>query len=105
MLSYHMNSLTDQEGNLVRVKKGEDLDGEESDGDYFETMPDGTIRLKAGKKKIDINKLSAEDLAKLGIDVKNMSRQEIARILKVCSINKWQSISFVETFHLSTMPS
>ena len=55
----------------------------ESDGDYFEVMPDGTIRLKAGKKKIDINKLTDDDLRRLGIDPRNMTKEEIARRLKV----------------------
>ncbi|KAI0222505.1 hypothetical protein LSAT2_026249 [Lamellibrachia satsuma] len=70
---------SDQHGNLVRVKKGEDV---ESDGDYFEVMPDGTVRLKAGKKKIDINKLTDDDLRRLGIDPRNMTKEEIARKLK-----------------------
>lgn len=55
----------------------------ESDGDYFEVMPDGTVRLKAGKKKIDINKLTDDDLRRLGIDPRNMTKEEIARKLKV----------------------
>ena len=42
---------------------------------------DGKLRLRAGKKKIDINKLTKEDLKALGIDP-NMSKQEIARALK-----------------------
>ena len=46
-------------------------------------MPDGTIRLKAGKKKIDINKLTDDDLRRLGIDPRNMTKEEIARRLKV----------------------
>ena len=58
-------------------------DDPESDGDYFETAPDGTVRLKKGKKKIDINKLKDEDLRKLGIDPDKMTKQEIARKLKV----------------------
>jgi hypothetical protein len=57
---------------------------EEDNGDYFEIGPDGKLRLKAGKKKIDISKLTAEQLKALGIDLKNMSKEEIARILKVC---------------------
>ncbi len=64
----------------------------DSDGDYFETLADGTIRLKKGKKKIDINKLSDDDLRKLGIDPRNMSKQEIARILKVSFPISWDEI-------------
>ena len=59
------------------------LDDPESDGDYFETAPDGTVRLKKGKQKIDINKLKDEDLVKLGLDPTKMTKQEIARALKV----------------------
>lgn len=55
----------------------------ESDGDYFETLADGTVVLRKGKKKIDISKLSEADLRKLGIDPRTMSKEEIARILKV----------------------
>lgn len=53
-----------------------------SKGDYFETTADGKVRLKQGKKKIDLNKLTSDDLRKLGIDP-NVSKQEIARLLKV----------------------
>ena len=63
--------------------RDESADAVESDGDYFEVMPDGTIRLKAGKKKIDINKLTDDDLRRLGIDPRNMTKEEIARRLKV----------------------
>jgi len=42
---------------------------------------DGKLKLRAGKTKIDINKLSKEDLKALGIDP-NMSKQDIARALK-----------------------
>ena len=56
----------------------------EDDGNYFETMPDGTVRMKRGKRKIDISKLTKDDLRKLGIDP-NMSKQDIARALKVCT--------------------
>ena len=59
------------------------ISDDDSDGDYFEIDPDGNIRLKAGKKKIDISKLSEEQLRQLGIDLKTMSKEEIARILKV----------------------
>ena len=55
----------------------------ESDGDYFELDEHGNLVLKKGKKKIDISKLSEEDLKRLGIDPRTMSKQEIARILKV----------------------
>ena len=56
---------------------------EVDNGDYFEMGPDGKLRLKAGRKRIDITKLSAEELAALGIDLKTMTKEEIARILKV----------------------
>ena len=36
-----------------------------------------------GKKKIDLNKLGVDDLKKLGIDPDNMTKEEIARALKV----------------------
>ena len=49
-------------------------------------MEDGTVVLRKGKKKIDISKLSDADLKKLGIDPKNMTKEQIARILKVGSI-------------------
>ena len=45
------------------------------------------MRLKAGKKKIDISKLNEEQLRQLGIDLKTMSKEEIARILKVCVVS------------------
>ncbi|KAF6022893.1 hypothetical protein EB796_018794 [Bugula neritina] len=51
------------------------------DGNYFEKGADGKLKLRAGKTKIDINKLSKEDLKALGIDP-NMSKQDIARALK-----------------------
>ena len=54
---------------------------EEDDGNYFEKGPDGKLRLRAGKTKIDIDKLTADDLRALGIDP-NMSKQDIARALK-----------------------
>lgn len=60
-------------------KKGEE---EPDDGDYFEIGPDGKIRLKPGKKKIDLSKLSKDDLRRLGIDP-NLSQAEIMRLLKV----------------------
>ena len=58
------------------------MDGNESDGDYFETGADGKVTLKKGKKKIDLTKLTKEDLKKLGID-SNASKEEIARRLLV----------------------
>ena len=63
---------------------------DDSDGDYFEIGPDGKIRLKAGKKKIDISKLSEEQLRQLGIDLKTMSKEEIAKILKVRKRNEFK---------------
>lgn len=61
------------------------VDGDESDGDYFEVGKDGKVKLKGGKKKIDISKLTSEDLVKLGIDP-NASKEEVARQLKVWSV-------------------
>ena len=69
----------------VQEKFGQDVeivDGNESDGEYFETDCDGKVKLKKGKKKIDVNKLTKEDLEQLGIDP-NASKEEIARALKV----------------------
>ena len=54
---------------------------EEDDGNYFEKGPDGKLRLRPGRNKIDIDKLTADDLRALGIDP-NMSKQDIARALK-----------------------
>ena len=59
------------------------MDGNESDGDYFETGADGKVKMKQGKKKIDISKLTKEDLKKLGID-ENATKEEIARALQAC---------------------
>ena len=56
---------------------------DEDDGDYFDFDSDGEVRLKTGKKKIDISKLNEDQLRQLGIDLKTMSKEEIARILKV----------------------
>ena len=42
----------------------------------------GQIKLRPGKKKIDLSKLTDDDLRKLGIDP-SLSKQEIARLLKV----------------------
>ena len=69
----------------MQEKFGQDVevvDGNESDGDYFETTCDGKVKLKKGKKKIDVNKLTKDDLEQLGIDP-NASKEEIARALKV----------------------
>ena len=69
----------------LREKFGDDVqvvDGAESDGDYFEKDCDGKLKLKHGKKRIDINKLTKEDLEQLGIDP-NATKEEIARTLKV----------------------
>lgn len=52
------------------------------DGQYFEVDEKGQLRLKAGRKKIDLSKLTDEDLRRLGIDP-NLSKEEIARLLKV----------------------
>jgi len=43
--------------------------------------PDGKIRLRDGKKKIDLSKLTDDDLRKLGIDP-TLDKKEIARLLK-----------------------
>lgn len=56
---------------------------DDSDGDYFEVGEDGQVRLKKGKRKIDLSKLSSEDMKKLGIDPETMTKEEIAKILKV----------------------
>lgn len=47
---------------------------------------DGKVKLKAGRRKIDISKLGEKDLALLGIDTKNMTKQQIAKILKVIGL-------------------
>ena len=60
---------------------------DEDDGDYFDIDSDGEVRLKTGKKKIDISKLNEDQLRQLGIDLKTMSKEEIARILKVCVVS------------------
>ena len=51
-------------------------------GADFYVDESGKIRLKAGRKKIDLSKLTDDDLRKLGIDP-SLSKQEIARLLKV----------------------
>lgn len=55
---------------------------DDSDEEQFEVGADGKIRLKGGKKKINLDKLTDEDLRRLGIDP-NLSKAEIARRLKV----------------------
>ena len=47
----------------------------------MEKGADGKLRLRPGRNKIDIDKLTADDLRALGIDP-NMSKQDIARALK-----------------------
>ena len=61
------------------MDKGEEFD----DGDYFEMGSDGKMKLKGSKKKIDLSKLTDEDLKKMGIDPSKMTKEEIARELKV----------------------
>ena len=55
---------------------------DDSDEEPFEVGADGKIRLRAGKKKIDLSKLTDDDLRKLGIDP-SLSKKEIAKLLKV----------------------
>ncbi|KAL3311042.1 hypothetical protein Ciccas_010384 [Cichlidogyrus casuarinus] len=50
------------------------------DGDYFEVDEHGNLRLKPGRRKIDLSKLSREDLLKLGIDP-NLSSAQIMKLL------------------------
>lgn len=56
-------------------------DGYSSDEEQFEVGADGKIRLKPGKKKINLDKLTDEELRRLGIDP-SLSKKEIAKILK-----------------------
>ena len=58
------------------------ISDEESDEEPFEVGADGKIRLRDGKKKIDLSKITDEDLRKLGIDP-TLSKKEIAKLLKV----------------------
>ena len=53
------------------------------DGDYFQFNKDGTVKLRDGKAKIDLSKMSKDDLRKLGIDTKYMTKEQIAKKLKV----------------------
>ena len=55
---------------------------EDSDEEPFEVGADGKIRLRDGKKKIDLSKITDDDLRKLGIDP-TLSKKEIAKLLKV----------------------
>ncbi|XP_053377938.1 uncharacterized protein LOC123530293 [Mercenaria mercenaria] len=75
--------MTDDEEDRVsdKVEKSnkEETDGENEARRLFEVGPDGKIRLKG--KKIDLSKLSLDDLRALGIDP-NLSAKEIAKQLK-----------------------
>ena len=53
------------------------------DGAYFQIGSDGKATLKEGAKTIDMSKLSKDDLKKMGIDPDTMSKEQIARQLKV----------------------
>lgn len=53
----------------------------DDDDNQFEVGADGKIRLRGGKKKIDLSKLTDDDLKKLGIDP-TLDKKEIARLLK-----------------------
>ena len=55
------------------------------DGSYFQIGPDGKAKLKGSTEKIDMSKLSREDLKKMGIDPYNMTQEQIARKLKVAT--------------------
>ena len=44
---------------------------------------DGKMKLRTGTKKIDLSKMSKEDLKKLGIDTRYMTKEQIAKKLKV----------------------
>ena len=73
---------------VLQEKFGNDLEivdrgAEFDDGDYFEVGEDGKMKLKDGQKKIDLSKLSENDLKQLGIDPSTMTKEEISRKLKV----------------------
>ncbi|XP_074645814.1 uncharacterized protein LOC141902071 [Tubulanus polymorphus] len=69
--------IYDEKGNLIKkVLKAEESD----DGDYFEIGEDGKLRLKKGKKRIDLTKLTDDQLRALGIDP-TLSKSEIKRLL------------------------
>ena len=53
------------------------------DGDYFQFNKDGTVKLRGGKAKLDLSKMSKDDLRKLGIDTKYMTKEQISKKLKV----------------------
>lgn len=55
---------------------------EDDDGKYFEADAKGNLKLKEGKKKIDISKLSKDDLKKMGIDTEVLSKADLMRTLK-----------------------
>ena len=75
-----LSVLQEKFGDDIEVMdKGHEFD----DGDYFETGADGKVTLKGGKKKIDLSKLTDKDLRKMGIDPSKMTKEEIARELKV----------------------
>lgn len=73
----------DADGNVRVVKKEKKPKkfGGEDDDAQFEVGADGKIRLRDGKKKIDLSKLTDDDLRKLGIDP-TLDKKEIARLLK-----------------------
>ncbi|XP_059175867.1 uncharacterized protein LOC131955682 [Physella acuta] len=74
----------DKDGNLIGTKKTKGKPGSAAgsdDGNYFEVDEKGQIKLRQGKKKIDLSKLTDDDLRRLGIDP-TLSKQEIARLLK-----------------------
>ncbi|KAH9510115.1 hypothetical protein Btru_043506 [Bulinus truncatus] len=73
----------DKDGNLIGTKKtkGKPDSAKTDDGNYFEVDEKGQIKLRPGRKKIDLSKLTDDDLRRLGIDP-NLSKQEIARLLK-----------------------
>ncbi|XP_055882530.1 uncharacterized protein LOC106061672 isoform X1 [Biomphalaria glabrata] len=73
----------DKDGNLIGTKKtkGKPNSAGSDDGNYFEVDEKGQIRLRPGRRKIDLSKLTDDDLRKLGIDP-TLSKQEIARLLK-----------------------
>ncbi|XP_052781998.1 uncharacterized protein LOC128218381 [Mya arenaria] len=73
----------DEDGNVRVVKRQKSpkkFGGGEEDA-QFEVGADGKIRLRDGKKKIDLSKLTDDDLRKLGIDP-TLDKKEIARLLK-----------------------
>lgn len=73
----------DDDGNVrvVKRQKSPKKFGGVDDDAAFEVGADGKIRLRDGKKKIDLSKLTDDDLRKLGIDP-TLDKKEIARLLK-----------------------